>query len=741
MMKGLMENECAGQNPLMKLTQHFSVVPDGNTSSVLEQHQAMRNMQIHNSNIKQPEHEQLVSEYLAIEAASGNQQFVRRLPAPRSFQMEALFNELKSMDQKSGKFSSNSISTSALNTTTKGAGVGLNEQYHDNNFASILSKSCSPAAASVAAAPSTIRSISQVNNLAPEWSQEYWSSLSAAFKKQQTNVAAVPNNLINDKSAFKWSTDYLTQTEATILDEAWENMLTSKNASAKINNNASTSNLLANGLNSNNQNLIATNQLNEEMRKTANDLLDSMQDSPFSETEFVQFVRNLSVNGKLNNVEAMTGAANMDKKLVEDYLREENESVKFDLASGDDSELSSEWVKEFEKLDPSETTAANSNMDSYWSDLQDEWNSAAVSNPNHPWLDEFQKVFDAYKIYEFDRENPLKSHPNPFAEGLERLKLHDIVNAVLLFEAAVASEPDNMLAWQYLGTTQVENEQDSQAIRALRRCLELKGDNLVALSTLATSYTNESMQRLAFDSLIKWIKFHPSYKHLLKNDEQAARLLASSELLNENSATPFYMATLSVVHARDFIDLQEIFLKAVRESASTPNKIDPNLQCCLGILFHLSCEYDKAADCFKTALQIKPNDHLLWNKLGATYANNNRNEEAIDAYYQALKLCPGFVRARYNLGIGCMNLGAYKEAVEHFLTALLQQSQSTLTNTKTADEMKTNQLPLNNLNNIQKMSETIWSTLRLALSYMDRSDLYSYCLSKDLEYLKNEFKI
>jgi peroxin-5 len=53
-------------------------------------------------------------------------------------------------------------------------------------------------------------------------------------------------------------------------------------------------------------------------------------------------------------------------------------------------------------------------------------------------------------------------------------------------------------------------------------------------------------------------------------------------------------------------------------------------------------------------------DHLLWNKLGATYANNNRNEEAIDSYYQALKLCPGFVRARYNLGIGCMNLGAYK---------------------------------------------------------------------------------
>lgn len=30
---------------------------------------------------------------------------------------------------------------------------------------------------------------------------------------------------------------------------------------------------------------VATTQLNEEMRKTANELLDSMQDSRFSETE------------------------------------------------------------------------------------------------------------------------------------------------------------------------------------------------------------------------------------------------------------------------------------------------------------------------------------------------------------------------------------------------------------------------------------------------------------------------
>jgi hypothetical protein len=73
-----------------------------------------------------------------------------------------------------------------------------------------------------------------------------------------------------------------------------------------------------------------------------------------------------------------------------------------------------------------------------------------------------------------------------------------------------------------------------------------------------------------------------------------------------------------------------------------------------------------------------------------------------------------------------MNLGAYNEAVEHFLTALVQQSQGNVTNT--------------NKSSIQ-MSETIWTTLRLALSYLNRSDLYESCLNKNLELLRKEFKI
>jgi peroxin-5 len=98
--------------------------------------------------------------------------------------------------------------------------------------------------------------------------------------------------------------------------------------------------------------------------------------------------------------------------------------------------------------------------------------------------------------------------------------------------------------------------------------------------------------------------------------------------------------------------LTEVFLDLARTQHSQ-GVMDPDVQIALGILFYTNNDYDRAKDCFETALTVRPTDFVLWNRLGSSLSNGSHPEEALGAYREALNLRPTYTRAIYNVGVAC----------------------------------------------------------------------------------------
>ncbi|GAB1311356.1 Peroxisomal membrane signal receptor PTS1 [Madurella fahalii] len=319
--------------------------------------------------------------------------------------------------------------------------------------------------------------------------------------------------------------------------------------------------------------------------------------------------------------------------------------------------------------------------------------------------------------YLFEEENLFQDQPNPFEEGVRIMNEGGNLSlAALAFEAAAQKNPDHVDAWVYLGSAQAQNEKEEAAIRALEHAMKLDPNNLAALMGLAVSYTNEGYDSTAYRTLERWL----SVKY--------PQIIAPKDL---SSPAELGFTDRAQLHER----VTGLFLEAAR-LAPDGDHMDPDVQVGLGVLFYGAEEYDKAVDCFQAALHSselgtsnqREQIHLLWNRLGATLANSGRSEEAIAAYEKALAIHPNFVRARYNLGVSCINIGCHAEAAGHLLAALdMHKSVEKSGREKARELLGDDGGPAADARieamTTQNRSTTLYDTLRRVFTQMGRRDL------------------
>lgn len=197
---------------------------------------------------------------------------------------------------------------------------------------------------------------------------------------------------------------------------------------------------------------------------------------------------------------------------------------------------------------------------------------------------------------------------------------------------------------------------------ALKRALDLDPTHLPSWLALAVSHTNENDRHSADDAIEQWVRRNVKYDTLVKD------FFERVEKLNGGTLD-------SLTRIRRHAELLDC-LMAMARAGSQSEDIDADVQVALAVLLNTSEDYMKAQDCFKSALSVRPDvcpdnllimlsgsltgiipqDWQLYNRVGATLANSGNAEEAAQYYYRALELNPAYIRARFNLGIACINM-------------------------------------------------------------------------------------
>lgn len=348
-----------------------------------------------------------------------------------------------------------------------------------------------------------------------------------------------------------------------------------------------------------------------------------------------------------------------------------------------------------------------------WDKLQSDWD-AFEAGPAGLRAVPTQQPFTSSRVptYAFQQDNPYVSTTRQHLAHTTASSMPEDVRSILESEAAVQADPTDSHAWYSLGVKQQENERERSAIAALHRAVQLDAGMKDAWLALAVSYTNENDHLATFESLERWIGANDRYP-------EVAAQHAALHSTTSTTEKPFAERQANIVSS----------LLSMARASSTTQQIDADVQVALGVLFNSTDDFAKAVDCFSAAISVRPDDWLLYNRLGAVLSNSGRSEEALGYYRYALELKPDFARCHFNLAISCLNLKMFEEAARHCYTALSLQDAARQTNR----QLDHGSGVVNSSSEAESDNGSLWETMRVALELMDRPDLALVTQRRDVD--------
>ncbi|ETO28581.1 hypothetical protein RFI_08549 [Reticulomyxa filosa] len=242
-----------------------------------------------------------------------------------------------------------------------------------------------------------------------------------------------------------------------------------------------------------------------------------------------------------------------------------------------------------------------------------------------------------------------------YEKGLQLMGESESQDAILCFEALVghpknAKLPTNIQlsdVWRMLGECQMENECELLAIAAFEQCLKMNHNDVLAMVKLAMAYANEGDSNKVIHYLCMCLQRNGTYKQWLDRHHKTYPNEANANI------------------AFELIDLYLGIAVDEKETNVETHKI-------LGVLYSVTTDFSKATDQFKICVRLQPDNHALWNQLGACLSNAGLFKSALDAYQKAIDRRPNYVRALTNMAVAHFNDKHFDTSCQYYLKALLQ---------------------------------------------------------------------
>jgi len=209
--------------------------------------------------------------------------------------------------------------------------------------------------------------------------------------------------------------------------------------------------------------------------------------------------------------------------------------------------------------------------------------------------------------------------------------------ALEFFEKAIASDPENTMAWNGLGSCHVGLNNSEAAIKAYRQAIKTNPTDETLHLILGNYYVKLEQHQEAIDTYREVIRLKPD--------------LAEAHF------------KLGVVYSRlgRLEDGKDAFETVIRLN---PDAVPAHFN--VGIAYAQLGRYQDALKANLAALRIDPEFAPAHNNIGLVQQKLGNTDLEIDAYKRAIRIDPEFASAHYNLGVALLRTGDKAAALDEY---------------------------------------------------------------------------